>query len=169
MGSYVKTDIRDPVLQTMDATIWENMFECGEGGAILYWVLLFVFHSHVRDVSFSLFLILATDDVALNFNLTYTSKYLAKIVFFCTQHSTSIVKYLQIILHFVFSSIASSHHFLSGFSSVRLSCLFLDASMHLYKRLWPSVGLSVGPSVSPSVGPSVGLSVPPFNRQSVGP
>ena len=29
--------------------------------------------------------------------------------------------------------------------------IFLDASMHLYKRLRPSVGPSVGPSVRPSV------------------
>ena len=32
---------------------------------------------------------------------------------------------------------------------------FLDASLHLYMRLCPSVGPSVSPSVGPSVGPSV--------------
>ena len=33
---------------------------------------------------------------------------------------------------------------------------FLDASKHLYMRVYPSVSPSVGPSVRPSVGWSVG-------------
>ena len=41
----------------------------------------------------------------------------------------------------------------------------LDASLHLYKRVCPSVGLSFRRSVRPSVCPSVGLSV----RRSVRP
>ena len=36
---------------------------------------------------------------------------------------------------------------------------FLDASMHLYKRLCPSFRRSVGPSIGPSIGPSVRPSV----------
>ena len=71
-----------------------------------------------------------------------------------TMHESSNVFPSFFLFFSLFSFLSYEFPFLS-FSSPSVISTFLDASLHLYKRVCPSVGRSVRPSVRRSVGPSV--------------